>query len=659
MSTQSNVKLAKMTKILGGWKLAAVLAFAALPLAAEVARTAEIKVSSLGWNSDDSTEFLQAALDSGAATVVVDKVEGPWVTRPLFARSNQTVLFERGVELVAKKGEFREVNDCLFKCGGVTNVLIRGYGATFRMHRADYAAEPYKRGEWRHTLSIGRSRNVTVEGLTLEESGGDGVYLGSLTGNVVLRDLVCDRHHRQGISVISAKGLLIERCVMKNTRGTPPEAGIDFEPNYRSEELTDIVMRDCEIADNEGNGLEFCFLQLDGTSKPLSITVENCRVRGNFRSVAFSSWNKPTFPSGFVRMGNCSFEDARDYALYVIRKPASAFSIEFENCRFSNAQTAAKDAAAVTDIGLFPRFWNDETTDGIRFDNCVVSQPVAREWIPTTLPSLTGGPVKAITGTVRIESPSGERRIALDEAWRKRQFKPVVPGGLPDYRPFDAAKAQRAAVDATGHLPDAMTRLEPVNVRQTAAYRLHASAPGRVRIKGCQCLLGRKVPSKTRMTVSNAEGGEIASFPIFTENEAEISFDVPAAGFYLLSIPVPGNAVRISEANVPIAIEVPEEGVNLIYSAAKLRFRKEKGKRAVLAVRGSAPEKVSATVYTPEGQEVWNHSAVCEWTSFGADADAPAGLWTLEIAPSAAGPFEDCTVLLRGIAPELFLADWR
>jgi hypothetical protein len=104
---------------------------------------------------------------------------------------------------------------------------------------------------------------------------------------------------------------------------------------------------------------------------------------------------------------------------------------------------------------------------------------------------------------------------------------------------------------------------------------------------------------------------------------------------------------------------VPEDGVDLIYSACKLRFRKEKGERALLAVRGSVPEKVSATVYSPEGQEVWNHSAVCEWTSFGADADAPAGLWTLEIAPSAAGPFEDCTVLLRGIAPELFLADWR
>ena len=51
-----------------------------------------LKVSSLGWRADDSTAYLQSALDSGAATVVVDRVDGPWVTRPLFARSNQTIV---------------------------------------------------------------------------------------------------------------------------------------------------------------------------------------------------------------------------------------------------------------------------------------------------------------------------------------------------------------------------------------------------------------------------------------------------------------------------------------------------------------------------------------------------------------------------------------
>jgi len=31
---------------------------------------------------------------------------------------------------------------------------------------------------------------------------------------MVIRDVVCDRNYRQGISVISAENLLIERCVL-------------------------------------------------------------------------------------------------------------------------------------------------------------------------------------------------------------------------------------------------------------------------------------------------------------------------------------------------------------------------------------------------------------------------------------------------------------
>ena len=129
--------------------------FCCLLIAVAASSCADVlKVSSLGWRADDSTAYLQSALDSGAATVVVDRVDGPWVTRPLFARSNQTIVFENGVELVAKKGEFKGLNDCLFTCMGVSNVVIRGNGTTFRMHKPDYYAPPYKRGEWRYALKI-------------------------------------------------------------------------------------------------------------------------------------------------------------------------------------------------------------------------------------------------------------------------------------------------------------------------------------------------------------------------------------------------------------------------------------------------------------------------------------------------------------------------
>ena len=625
---------------------------------------AEIRVSTLGWNADDSTEFLQKALDSGAEKVVVDRAKGPWVTRPLFVRSNnQEIVIEKGVELVAKRGEFLGLNDCLFTCRNVTNVTIRGYGALWRMHRADYDAKPYAKGEWRHSLAILGSDHVTVEGLTLLESGGDGVYIATGAGyrqvgppptDIVLRDLVCDRHYRQGISVISARRLLIERCVMKNTFGTPPAAGIDFEPNDKDEELVDCTMRDCTLVNNQGNGIEFCFMMLDGTTKPLSVTVENCRTHGNGRSVMFSSWNKPTFPKGFVRLKGCSFVDAQYEALGVVRKPLDAYSIAFEDCKFVNAQTTAPDATKAMDIRLSMRNWDDATTDGVRFDRCTVRQPVSRDWITPTTPTLVGEQVKSVLGSVTVESPTDERKLTLDKAWISRQFKEVVAGGMPPYKPFDALKA------AAGTLASSQAPLAPMNVRHKAVYRFFAGAAGRVRLSGHQVLLGRKMPAQNKMTLRDASGKELSSVPIFPAQEKEVSFDVPRAGFYTLTVQPASNAIRLTAANVPVALEVPEGFVNLIASAGKVKFRKDADKRAVLVFKGDGPERVNATVSDPDGCVVWAEDGMSDATAFSAAADAKAGLWTLELKPPTNAPFEDCSILMRGLQPELFLskANW-
>ena len=65
--------------------------------------------------------------------------------------------------------------------------------------------------------------------LRIAESGGDGIYLGQgrngeTCRNTVIRRCDCDRNHRQGVSVITANGLLIEDTKLRNTIGTAPKA---------------------------------------------------------------------------------------------------------------------------------------------------------------------------------------------------------------------------------------------------------------------------------------------------------------------------------------------------------------------------------------------------------------------------------------------------
>ena len=108
-------------------------------------------------------------------------------------------------------------------------------------------------------LDLQSCTNVRIYGLTLAESGGDGIYLGTATGSVpskdiVIKDVVCDKNYRQGISVINAENLLIEDCVLSNTAGTAPAAGIDFEPNAPGERLVNCTLRRVVSQNNAGGG---------------------------------------------------------------------------------------------------------------------------------------------------------------------------------------------------------------------------------------------------------------------------------------------------------------------------------------------------------------------------------------------------------------------
>ncbi len=215
------------------------LSACAVALAALAAHGApdEIRVSSLGFDREDSTRFLQAAIDSGAKRVIVDRMDSPWVTLPLFAASGQHIVFEPGVTLLAKRGAFKGKNDCLFSITNAVDVRLSGKGATFRMWRVDYVGgKDYVSSDWRHTIIIRGSRNVVVEGIRFEESGGDGIYIRNLIGgppakDITIRGCVFDRHHRQGMSVISAENLLVEDCTFSNISGTAPSDGVDIEPN--------------------------------------------------------------------------------------------------------------------------------------------------------------------------------------------------------------------------------------------------------------------------------------------------------------------------------------------------------------------------------------------------------------------------------------------
>ena len=84
----------------------------------------EAEVSWWGFDAEDSTRFLKAALSSKAGKVVVDRREGPWYTLPLEGRSDLTLVIPEGVVLCAKRGAYRKIGECLLK---FLSVRIKGH----------------------------------------------------------------------------------------------------------------------------------------------------------------------------------------------------------------------------------------------------------------------------------------------------------------------------------------------------------------------------------------------------------------------------------------------------------------------------------------------------------------------------------------------------
>ena len=330
-----------------------------------------VKVSEFNPDKNDATKAIQAALDSGAEKVIIDKMPFDYKITTIFLRSNQEVVVKDGVTIAAIKGEHKHPTSCLVVADGVKNGILRGEGkALLKMNKKDYQdPNQYSRSEHRHLMPIVNCKNFTLRDITLAASGGDGLYItgknGDVSSDVLIENVTCTDHHRQGCSIISAERLTIRKCRFINTDGTPPQLGIDFEPNNNSEMLVDCLVEDCYLAENTGGGLAVCVMFT--LCKPLSITIRNCVIENN-KGGAFGNWtggNADKAQTGTVRLEKCVFRQPKGTAMNTNNMRAGGVKLKFRDCVFElqdpNGQNFCSVMTQVSD-----------DVDGFDFGNLVV-----------------------------------------------------------------------------------------------------------------------------------------------------------------------------------------------------------------------------------------------------------------------------------------------
>ena len=245
---------------------------------------------------DDCTDSVQASLDSCATEVDIYPLPGQqsWPVLPLHVTcDNQKIVLHAGVILEAKRWAFNASGATLLTLDGVSNVSISGNGAALRMHRADYDNPKwYKYAQGRHGIALRGVRHVSISGLTVSETGGDGVYItksykwksASWSQNIIMDGMTLSRNYRQGMSVIAVDGLTVTNTLLSETgsegMGHPPMAGVDFEPNDETQPLRGVRFTNVTARNNTGRGFQWSLTHNTPQTPPLDIVFERCVVEG-------------------------------------------------------------------------------------------------------------------------------------------------------------------------------------------------------------------------------------------------------------------------------------------------------------------------------------------------------------------------------------------
>ncbi len=366
-----------------------------------------------GFDPANATNALQSAIRSGARKVIVPNMGREWVVDPIKLVSNQEIVFEPGVVVAARPGGFASLGDCLFSADRQQNIVLRGYGAALRMQKPEYT-----KGEWRMCLHLGSCTNVQVLGLTLRDSGGDGIYLGNADPqqpyckDIVVRDCTMDNNRRQGMSVISAVNLLVENCTFRSTKGTAPQAGVDLEPNRANEKLRNCVFRRCTMEANTGAGILVYMGPLDETTEDVSVRFERCRVLGANGSGIAIGGAPHAGPKGSIEFRECLVEGCQGPGLTVASKSTEAVAVRLSRCTFRGVATRL----ALSPVSLTT--WNgqkDLVMGGLEFDACTVEDGADRPWLSVN--GAVSGALGEVTGSVTVRNPHGAR-MSLGEGKR-------------------------------------------------------------------------------------------------------------------------------------------------------------------------------------------------------------------------------------------------
>ena len=628
-----------------------LLLFAASMAAAMALADEVVKASSFGWNPTNATKCLQAALDSGANKVLVDRQPSEWLVDTVFPRSNTEIVFEDGVVVRARPGSMVRTVDNLFRCRGVSNLVMRGEGrAVLRMNRRDYLDKTcYQHGEHRHAISLHGAENVAVRDLTVEDSGGDGVYL-LKARHVLVENLCCTGHARNGASVISADDVVIRNCTFAYAGGTLPECGMDIEPGHARFNVGKVLVDNCLFFSNNCSGVAINVSALKGSNAKMDVTYRNCRMfdnamRGAWLVLARGTW-EPV--KGSLRFENCVFSGNGGGPLQVNNLGSDALHVCFRDCTFDAAGLRPGRGSPISLInGALCDDLANLSFDGCSLLNCPVG-PVATFDAMTGCGILPGG-VKGVLSVRHVDGKAAN----FDFASFARSYPPK-----PELRRFETGTVDPCKL--VPHRKDG----RPAEPQKVAGYRgpftflQYVQTPGeyRMHFEAQQIGKGKRDRISVEVEVFDSNG---TAHDAFTVTEEKFDYILKAQS----KESIYRFAVRPNGRRVLLTSDLPGQGIVandrvhwLTGEDQNIYFQAKAGAGDVKVEMTMSPgEWVSAELVAPSGNVVDR----CERRDAGVvlvgkrDKDDAAGIWSLHVTKFV----DDCRLRLGAATSGVYAYD--
>lgn len=231
---------------------------------------------------------------------------------------NSILYFQEYSEVLLKSSKKPKYQ--IFKIHDKNNVAVH-----FPRIKGDRDHHIGDKGEWGMGISILGSKNIEIINPFISNCWGDGIYVGhskETSRNIKIKGGVIDNNLRNGISITSAKNLLVQNVLISNTNGKNPQTGIDIEPNSPSNEINNITLNNVTTFNNFNNGLLIHLDKLPGKlKKDANIKINGLKDISSGRGIRVSgtykrdkTTNKPL--TGAIHLENVDVKDSQNPSVF-------------------------------------------------------------------------------------------------------------------------------------------------------------------------------------------------------------------------------------------------------------------------------------------------------------------------------------------------------